>query len=142
MIFNSILKLLLFGMLAILTAATPLDTGFTTLNLTELIARDLPPADPTGEPCGKCLNDHGNRRYLYASGHCNTLPDGEKYAVCTPPTRCGICMMFKGEQFKYTFGIDGALLMCCRHGRHDSYRFSDGHLGGNPLEAGTEPLLH
>jgi hypothetical protein len=100
MMLNTFLKLLLFGMLAVLTAASPLDTGITPFNVTELVVGDLPPADPTGQPCGKCLNDHGQRRFLYASGKCNTLPDGERYAACTKPTRCGICMLFKGEQCK------------------------------------------
>jgi len=97
MILTNMLKLLFLGLSVILlAAATPLSTNAFNLTARE----DLPPADPTGEPCGKCLNDKGQRRYLYASGKCNTLDNGEKYHACQKPYRCGICMLFKGEQCK------------------------------------------
>jgi hypothetical protein len=68
---------------------------------TDITAReDLPPADTSNESCAKCINDKGNIEYLWASGKCNTLPDGHTYYACGKLYRCGICMLFKGEQCK------------------------------------------
>ncbi|KAH3951367.1 hypothetical protein HBH70_089850 [Parastagonospora nodorum] len=77
--------------LASLSMATPVD-----VYLRDIIT--LPPASTSNMACQRCLNSTGNPNYLYANGKCNTLDNGDKYYACSSRWRCGICMMFKGEQ--------------------------------------------
>jgi hypothetical protein len=93
MAFNNISNLLLSLSIILLTTANPLD--FTSRS------PQLPPADPLNLACDKCIDHSGDITFLWANGQCNTLPDGKKYYACGKPYRCGICMLFKGEQCKY-----------------------------------------
>jgi hypothetical protein len=93
-VFNCLIGLsLIILAFTILTSASPHDIVMRDLE-------DLPPADPTGLACDKCIDHRANITFLYANGKCNTLDNGMKYYACGKPYRCGICMLFKGEQCK------------------------------------------
>jgi hypothetical protein len=85
---------LLLSALFALTAATPLSNRAHDPVLSRA-------ANSLHMSCSKCINFKGNIRYLYATGKCETLENGEQYYACGKPYRCGICMIFQGEQCKY-----------------------------------------